>query len=42
VNLHSTLQSARGADTLTAAHIASLKAIVNQTLDARVVVPAGS
>ena len=42
VNLQGTLQSARGADTLTAAHIASLKAIVNQTLDARIVVPAGS
>ena len=42
VNLQSSLQAASGhGDALTAAHLASLKAIVNQTLDARIMVPAG-
>jgi hypothetical protein len=42
VDLQSELQSARGGDAMGAANVASLKAIVNQTLDARIVVPAGS
>jgi hypothetical protein len=41
VDLQSELQSARAGDALTAAHLASLKAIVNQALDARIVLPAG-
>jgi hypothetical protein len=41
VDLQSELQSARGGDALTAAHLASLRAIVNQALDARITLPAG-
>jgi uncharacterized protein DUF4953/uncharacterized protein DUF5117 len=41
VDLQSELQSAHGGDTLAAAHIASLKATVNQALDARIALPAG-
>ena len=44
VDLQSELQSAssHGGDALSAAHLASLKAIVNQTLDARIALPAGA
>jgi hypothetical protein len=44
VDLQSDLRSASGRsiDSLTAAHVAGLQALVNQALDARIVVPAGS
>ena len=40
VDLQSELRSGGGGDAMTAAHIASLRALVDQTLDARTVVPA--
>jgi hypothetical protein len=41
VDLQSELQSAHGGDALAAAHLASLRATVNQALDARIALPAG-